>query len=120
MRRIRLVTRIWHIDQQKSAWFESDLCVSCAAYIYIIDNRQFLELLPLILPRTSNTLLLAPLQKGMQMKTRWVERKETNRFLHQTGAAHLSLPPACTDAIIPEEGGIFCSPKVFTLLSVKA
>ncbi len=30
---------ICRIDQQKAAWFESDFCVSCASYIYIINNR---------------------------------------------------------------------------------
>ncbi len=39
-----LVERTCHTDQQKTAWFEIDFCVSCTSYItYTNENIPFLD-----------------------------------------------------------------------------
>jgi len=47
--RFKLVSQIYHLDQQKPAWFESDFCVSCASFIttpLTVDNGPLLPLFP--------------------------------------------------------------------------
>ncbi len=98
------VTSVWAV------LLTSTLLTIDAVWLHLYDENSYFFHFHLVLSYFASDIKHAATgahsKKCMQMDTLLVERKDTNRFLHQTSPAHSSLPLARTDAIIAEEGGI--------------